>query len=112
MSAEEHVTNIHRSGSGLVGVCSCRHRQQRPVDTRQEAEDWCLAHKAEIERTRALLAKPLSDKAYLAHLRHQEETDPRNREYWKQLADEFEVRVKAKGAVATREPGPDDVPLF
>lgn len=102
-----HTTKIERSTEGLIASCSCRMRTTRPVSSRQEAEDWIRKHEDEVRKAQAG-TKPLTDARYLEYLREQERTAATAslREQWKRLADEFEPRVKGKGAQQ------DDTPLF
>lgn len=92
-----HRTVVKRSGEGVVGTCSCKRRQAKPVATRQEAEDWCTSHEEQARRSQAGAEKALSPVAYLEYLRDKA-ADPdlsrRERDQWQVLADEQERRVK------------------
>jgi ABC-type nitrate/sulfonate/bicarbonate transport system substrate-binding protein len=92
-----HQTQILKSGSGLIGVCSCKQRKMSPVSTRQEAEDWCRNHLAEAARAAAALQKPLTPAAYLEYLQEcadDTERSPEERAQWQQLANEQERRIR------------------
>lgn len=102
-----HTTKIERSGGGLIASCSCRQRTTQPVESRQAAEDWIHKHEQEVRKAQAG-QRPLSDRLYLEHLRTQERDAPTAAEkrLWKQLADEFEPRVRTKGTTE------QDIPLL
>lgn len=100
-----HDTQLKRSGEGVVGTCSCRQRQAKPVMNRQEAEDWCRWHLEQVARAQADPGKHLSGPKYLAYLLEKAD-DPAvsksDRRLFRQLADEHEKR--------SREPAPKGVP--
>lgn len=100
-----HETFIVRSGEGVLGKCSCKQRQAKPVETRQLAEDWCMWHMEQVARAQADPGKHLSGPYYLAYLQEKAANltlPERERALWQQLADEHERRVRA--------PAPKGVP--
>lgn len=108
-----HLTVVKRTSTGVIGTCSCRMRQLEPQPTRALAEDWCESHKADMARIAAMLAKPLSDVAYLAMLEENSKDGRRStteREQWAQLAREFAPRVKGKKT--SFDTGVETEPLF
>jgi len=120
-----HDTQVKRSGEGVVGTCSCRQRQVKPVMNRQEAEDWCRWHLDQVARAQADPGKHLTGTHYLAYLQERAsdpDVPPRDRRLFAQLADEQERRMRAptpKGvpglpASANRayNTGVDTEPLF
>lgn len=91
-----HNTQVKRSGEGVIGTCSCRHKQLEPVATKQEAEDWIFHHLEQVVRAQADPGKQLSGPLYLAHLRAMAASpaaSKSDRALWSQLADEHERRL-------------------
>lgn len=88
--------------------CSCRETTATHL-TRQAAEDEYAKHMAEVEKTKARLARPMTLRATL-DLYREKAADPNNsaaeREQWAALAHELAPRVP------TNEPDPDQLGLF
>jgi len=95
-----HETFIVRSGEGLIGKCSCKQRQTKPVLTEKEAEDWGIHHLQQVARAQADPGHHLSERAYLAHLEKMATEAPtkRDRELWERLAEEHRRRMKSGAA--------------
>lgn len=108
-----HVTKVKRSGEGVVGTCSCRLRQMKPVPTKQLAQDWIVAHLQQVARAQAGLRQHLSPAKYLEYLTECAEDSQRSegeREQWKALAEEYATRVKGKKL--SFDTGVETEPLF
>lgn len=89
-----HKTKYKRYGEEYRAECSCR--QNSKLGTRQEAEDWMMKHREQVQRARVhLMGSPSLRNQYNYY--RQQEQDPRtsesDRALWKQLADELQPRL-------------------
>jgi hypothetical protein len=92
----EHKTTVVPVLGGWMGQCACRaHSGKR--EAHWEAEDWGIAHIADVQRVRAHLrerAPTLRDQyAYYRERENDPHTPESERRWWKVLADGLEHRL-------------------
>lgn len=92
-----HRLTIRHLDHQYRAVCECR--ATSTYGTRQEAEDWGIKHLEQIQKVRAhLRGRTPSLATQLAWFNEQADNpnnSARDRELWRQLADELEHRIRS-----------------
>jgi hypothetical protein len=90
-----HKTKYKRYGDEFRAECSCR--QNSKLGSRQEAEDWILKHRHQVQQARSHLMgrNPSLFNQYTYYRRQQDDLNnsEEDRVLWKQLADELQPRL-------------------